>query len=128
MKYQLQLGTKILIYLLGIILYPIFKIILSISSEKHDKVADNHPIRIYKNITEIRITFIIKTGNYLEFLTPKTMQLLRGIKSKITKDENDESVSTFPSNKSFGQLSNISPKNFNFFRTKYVRPSPAAAF
>ena len=61
--------------------------------KKNDKVTENHPTRIYENITEIRITFRIKTGNYLEFLTRKTMQLLRSTKSKITKDKDDESVS-----------------------------------
>ena len=32
----------------------------------------------------------IKTGYYLELLTPKTMKLLGSTKSKITKDENGE--------------------------------------
>ena len=72
------------------------------------------------------------------------MKLLRSIKSKITKDENDENVShfeinevvlvhcnifnnnyqhdsrvlyTFVPNKSFGQLLNILPKNFIFLKT-----------
>ena len=34
----------------------------------------------------------IKTGCYLELLTPKTMQLLGSTKNKITKDENGENV------------------------------------
>ena len=72
------------------------------------------------------------------------MKLLENIKSKITKDENGENVShleitevvlihcnivnnnyqqdlrvlyTFVHNKSFGQLLDISPKNFIFLKT-----------
>ena len=36
--------------------------------------------------------FEIKTGYYLELLTPETMKLLRTTKSKITKNENSENV------------------------------------
>ena len=36
--------------------------------------------------------FKIKTGFYLEVLTPDTMNLLRSNKSQITKDENGENV------------------------------------
>ena len=42
------------------------------------------------NKTENRITFKIKTGYYLELLSPETMKLLGSAKSKITKDENGE--------------------------------------
>ena len=38
------------------------------------------------------IKFKIKAGYYLEFLTPETMMLLGGNKSKVTKDKNDENV------------------------------------
>ena len=38
------------------------------------------------------IKFKIKAGYYLEFLTPETMILLGGNKSKVTKDKNDENV------------------------------------
>ena len=34
--------------------------------------------------------FKIKTGYYLEFLSPRTMKLLGSAKSKITKNENIE--------------------------------------
>ena len=34
--------------------------------------------------------FEIKTGYYLELLTPKTMKLLESAKSKITKNEHRE--------------------------------------
>ena len=36
--------------------------------------------------------FEIKTGYYLELLTPKTMKLLGSAKSKITKNEDGENV------------------------------------
>ena len=39
-----------------------------------------------------RITFKIKAGYYLEFLTRKTIKLLGNNKIKITKDENGENV------------------------------------
>ena len=93
---------------------------------------------------ENRITFKIKTRNYVELLTPETMKLLERTKSKITKDENGENgphleitevllvhcniinnsyqrhsrvLYTFVPNKSFGQLLDISPKNFIFLKT-----------
>ena len=45
---------------------------------------------IYVNKIENRINFKVKTGYYLELLTPKTMKLPGSTKSKITKDENGE--------------------------------------
>ena len=39
------------------------------------------------------MTFKIKTGYYLERLTPETMELLGSTTITITKDENDENVS-----------------------------------
>ena len=47
---------------------------------------------IYVNKIENRITFKIKTGYYLELLTPETMKLLGSTKGKINKDENGETV------------------------------------
>ena len=44
-------------------------------------------MRIYVNKIENTITVKIKTGYYLELLTPETMQLLGHTKSKITKYE-----------------------------------------
>ena len=44
------------------------------------------------NKIENRITFKIKTGYYLELLTPETMELLGSTKSKITFDEKGENV------------------------------------
>ena len=96
------------------------------------------------NEIENRITFKIKTGYYLELLTPETMNLFERIKNKITKDENGDNVPhlktteavlvycsifnndyhqdsrvlyTFVLNKSFGQLLDISPKYFTFLKT-----------
>ena len=93
------------------------------------------------NKIENRITFKIKTGYYLERLTPETMKFLHSTNSKINKDKHLENkphleitvvvlihcnianndfledakvLFTFVSNKSFGQLLDISPKNFLF--------------
>ena len=48
--------------------------------------------RIYVNKIENRIRFKIKTGYYLEFLTPETMKLLGSTENKITKDKKGENV------------------------------------
>ena len=100
-------------------------------------------IRIYINKIENRITFKVKARYYRELLTPGTMKLLGGTKSKITKDENGEYVPnleitevvlvhcnivnnsyqqksrvlyTFVTNKSFGQLLDTFPKYFIFLK------------
>ena len=117
-----------------------FKYILKIHSES----VDNPSIRIYVNKIENRITFKIKNGYYLEFLTPETMKLLGSTESKITKDKNGENLShleivevvlvhcnlvnndyqqnsrilyTFVPNKTFGSLLKISPPNHVFLKT-----------
>ena len=109
--------------------------------KKLEEKTDNPSIRIYVNKVENRITFKIKTGYYLELLTPDTMTLLGSTKSKITKDENGENAShleitkvvlihcnvanngyqqdsivlyNFAPNKTFGQLLDISLKNLHF--------------
>ena len=109
--------------------------------KKHWEKPVNSSIGIYINKIENRITFKIKTGYYLELLTPETMKLLGSTKSKVTKNENCENVPyleitevvlihcnvvkfsyqqkprvffTFARNKSFGQLLNISPENLHF--------------
>ena len=46
----------------------------------------DHSIIIYINKTKNRITFKIKTGYYLQILTPETMKSLGSTKSKITKN------------------------------------------
>ena len=58
------------------ILHQIFKIILSICEKEHNENIDNPSRRIYVNKIENRITFKIKTGYYLELLTPATLKLL----------------------------------------------------
>ena len=47
--------------------------------KKHNENNDNTSIRIYVNKIENRITFKIKTGYYLELLTPETMKSLGSI-------------------------------------------------
>ena len=83
---------KSLNYLMGHILYQMFKIILSISLKKHGEKTSNPAIRIYINKIENRITIKIKTGYYLELVILETMKLPRSTKSKITKNENGENV------------------------------------
>ena len=62
------------------------------SKKKYGEKTDNHPIRIYINRIENKITFKIKTGYYLKLLTPETMKLLGSTQSEMTKDENGENV------------------------------------
>ena len=105
---------------------------------------------IYVNKTANRITIKIKTGYYIELLTPETMKLLGRIKSKIAKNKKGEIVPhleitevvlmhcniinndyqrdsrdlyTFVTNKSLVQLLDISPKDFIFsetFKSKFL--------
>ena len=72
---------------------------------------------------ENRFRFKIKTGYYLELLTPETIKLLESAKIKITQQEHGENNSylqnsrvlyTFVPDKSCGQLIDISPKTFYF--------------
>ena len=60
--------------------------------KKHRKKTLNHSIRIYISKTENSITFKIKTGYYLELLTPETMKSAGSTKSKINKNEYGENV------------------------------------
>ena len=109
--------------------------------KKHSENVDNPSIRIYVNKIENRITFKIKSGYYLELLTPETMKLLGSTESKITKNKNGEDVPhleavelvlvhcnlvnndyqqdsrilyTFVPNKTFGSLLEISATNHVF--------------
>ena len=93
---------------------------------------------------ENKITLKIKTGYYLELLTPKTIKLLGSTENNITKVKNGENVPhleitevvlvqcnivsnyyqqdsralyTFVSNKCFGSSSEIAPKNYMFLKT-----------
>ena len=77
-------------YLMGHILYQIFKTILSTFLKKYNE--NNSPIKIYANKIENIITFKIKTGYYLELLTPQKIKLLGNTKTKIPKDKNRENV------------------------------------
>ena len=99
---------------------------------------------MYVNRIENRITFKIKSGYYLELLTPETIKLLGSTESKIAKDRNGETVPhleivelvlvhcnfvnndylqesrilhTFVPNKTFGSLLEISPTNQVFLKT-----------
>ena len=47
---------------------------------------------MYVNKTKNRITLKIKTGYYLDLLTPERMKLLGSNKTKITKDKNCENM------------------------------------
>ena len=60
--------------------------------KKHGENVDNPSIRIYVNKIENRITFKIKTGYYLELLTPEIMKLLGSTENKIIKDQDRENV------------------------------------
>ena len=112
--------------------------------EKHDEKINNPSVRIYVNKIENRFTSKIKTRYYFEFLTPETMKMLESTENKITKDKNGENVlhfeitevvlvhcdivnidyqqdsgflHTFFSNKPFGSLLEVSPKNHIFLKT-----------
>ena len=123
--------------------YQIFKIILNFEYifKIYGEEAVISSITIYVSKIENRVTFKIKTGYYLEHLTPETKKLLGSIKSKITKNKNSENALNlkitelplvhcnivnkkhqrssrvfyaFASNKSFGQLLS---KDFIFLKT-----------
>ena len=117
---------------------------LELPDGKHGEKNDNPSIRIYINKIENKIIFKIKTGYYLELLTPEIMNLFGSTKTKISNDKNGKNVPyleitevvlvhcntvnndyqqdsrvlyTFVPNKSFGQLLDISPKVFIFLNT-----------
>ena len=112
--------------------------------KKHGENSDKSSVQIYVNKIENRVTFKIKNGYSLEFLTPETMKLLGSTKNKITKDKNGENVPhleitevvlvhcnivnndyqhdsrvlyIFVPNKPFGSLLEISPTNHIFLKT-----------
>ena len=111
--------------------------------KKHSESVDNPSVRMYINRIENRITFKIKSGYYLELLTPETMKLPGSTESKITKNKNGENVPhlevvelvlvhfnlinnyyqqysriffIFVLNKSFRSLLEISPPNHVFLK------------
>ena len=53
---------------------------------------NNPSIKICINKIETGTAFKIKTGYYIELLTPKTVKLLGSTKSKVTKDGNGGNV------------------------------------
>ena len=113
--------------------------------KKHGENIDDPSIRIYVNKIENRITFKIKTGYYLELLTPETMKLLGSTENKITKDktkcknvphleitevvlvhcnivnnhyqQDSKVLYTYVPNEPFGNLLEISSKNHTFLKT-----------
>ena len=74
------------------IFYTRYSKLFWIYIKKQVEKAVNLSIRIYINKMENRVTFKIKTGYYLELLTPVTIKLLGSTKNKITKNENGENV------------------------------------
>ena len=112
--------------------------------KKHETATDNPSIRTYINKIDNRMTFKIKSWNYLQLLTLEAMKLSWSTKSEITKDKNGENVThleiteiilvhcnifnkdyqqnsrflyTFFPSKSSVQSLDISPKNFIFLKT-----------
>ena len=57
-----------------------------------EKKQLNRSTKICVNKIENIITFKVKKEYYLEPLTPETIKLLGGTKSKVTKDKNGENV------------------------------------
>ena len=112
--------------------------------KKYEMLTENPSIQIYANKIKYRIIFKIKNGYKLELLTPETMKLLGSTKKVVDKDKNGENVPkleivevvlvhcnlvkndyqhtskvlfTFVPNKTFGQLTNISPHAFTMMNT-----------
>ena len=54
--------------------------------KEHSENLDNPSLKTYVNKNENRITFKIKSGYYLELLTPEAMKLIGSTESKITKN------------------------------------------
>ena len=133
-------------YLKGHILYHIFtysRLFWVYFKKKHKEKIINIKINTIK--IENRIVFKIKTGYYLELLTPKTKKLLGSTENKITKNKNGENVPhhleitevvlihcnianndrqqdsrvlyTFIPNKAFGNLWEIARTNFISLKT-----------
>ena len=119
-----------------LILLQIFKVVLNLSSKKHETLTENPPVQIYPNKIKNRIVFKIKTGYKLGLLTLGTMILLGSTKKDVNKDKDGENVPklqsvevvvvhcnlvkndyqhtskvlfSFVPNKELGQLINISP-------------------
>ena len=98
---------------MGHIPYQIFKIILS---KKHNEKIDNLSIRIFVNKLENRITFKIKTGYYIDLLTPETVKLLGSTENKITKDKNAANIPHL-------EITEVVLAHFNIFNNDYQQDS-----
>ena len=112
--------------------------------KEHGKNINNPSVRIHVNEIKNKIVFKIKTGYYLELLTPETMKLLGCAENKLTKNKNGENVQhleiteevllhfnianndyhqdsrvfyIFVPNTPFGSLLEISPKDHIFLKT-----------
>ena len=112
--------------------------------KKHGEDIDKQSVQLYVNKIEKRVTFKIKNGYGLDFLTPETMKLLGSTENKNTKDNNGKNVPhvqitevvlvhcdivnneyqqdsrvlyTFDPNKPFGSLLEISLTNHIFLKT-----------
>ena len=64
----------------------------TISSKKDETLTDNPTVRIYVNKIKNRTSSKIKTGFYLQLLTPEIMKLFGSTKSKIIKDGISENL------------------------------------
>ena len=79
----------LLICLMVLILLQTFKIILNLSSKKHETFTENSPVQIYHNKIKNRIFLKIKTGCKLELLSPEKMKLLGTTKKMLIKIKMD---------------------------------------
>ena len=79
----------LLICLMVLILLQTFKIILNLSSKKHETFTENSQVQIYHNKIKSRIFLKIKTGYKLELLSPETMKLLGTTKKMLIKIKMD---------------------------------------
>ena len=79
----------LLICLMVLILLQTFKIILNLSSKKHETFTENSPVQIYHNKIKSRIFLKIKTGCKLELLSPEKMKLLGTTKKMLIKIKMD---------------------------------------
>ena len=86
--------------------------------KKYETVANKPSITIFVNKIENKISFKIKTGYYLELLTPEIIKLLGSTTSKITKDENGENVTHLEITEVI--LINCNIVNSNYQRNLYI--------
>ena len=112
--------------------------------KKHETLTENPPIQIYPSKIKSRIVFKVKTGYKLEILCPEAMKLLGSTRKDVGKDKDGEDIpklesvevalmhcnlvnnsyqqasevlSTFLTNKQFGQLITISLHSLTMLKT-----------